>query len=184
MLWPALVVATVIASWLFHGTSETAAVEAPTVVAEGPADEALYSPYVLEMRSSLPFDVISFKDVGMLLATDERDAVYQTLATELSAELAGATAPMSSVVLRSESAADPAQHLYCEGRHIYVDLWQDDASGDWGYSLWSGCTADHEFERGGVIRGGELLASLEPLADSIADSLREAVETRCFTRAC
>lgn len=181
-----LLVATVLGSWAFHGAPEggaNAGVGTSDTANAELARTALYSPYVLEMRSSLPFDVISFKDVGMSLPMAERDAVYESLATQLSAELASATAPMSSVVMHSESAADPAQHLFCEGRHIYVDLWQE-SGGDWGYSLWSGCTADHEFERGGVSRQDELFASLEPLADSIADDLRQAVETRCFTRAC
>ncbi len=146
-----------------------------------PADAIIYSPFVVQLQSdTTPFSVISFKDVGMSLPEEERSVVYESLAEGISLELTS----MHSSVEHDPSAADPAHHLSCEGQHVYVDVWQ--RSGGWGYSLWSGCGEDDQFGRHEVAAasGEDPIASVDPLAVHIAASLRDAVATGCFTRAC
>lgn len=150
-----------------------------------PAPESpdpVYSPFLLRLDEGQAFGLISFKDVGMSLADDERTLVYESLAEELAIALRD-DAAMSSTVHHDHAIANPANHVHCEGHHIYVDLWSE-AEG-WGYSLWSGCGEDDQFARRAVrTNRSDRLASLDPLADDIASSLRNAVQTNCFTRHC
>lgn len=151
-----------------------------------PAPESpdpVYSPFLLRLDPEQPFGLISFKDVGMSLAANERELVYESLAEGLAMALRADAAPMSSTVHHDDEIADPANHVHCEGRHIYVDLWSE-AEG-WGYSLWSGCGEDDQFAHRAVrANRGDRLASLDPLAADIASTLRDAVRTNCFTRHC
>ncbi|MCB9634522.1 MAG: hypothetical protein H6721_20555 [Sandaracinus sp.] len=164
---------------------------APTEVASRgvvipPAPESpdpVYSPFLLRLDEGSPFGLISFKDVGMSLADDERVFVYESLAEGLAIALREHDAPLSSTVHHDHAIADPGNHTHCEGRHIYVDLWSE-AEG-WGYSLWSGCGEDDQFAHRAVRADRvDRLASLDPLAADIATSLREAVRTNCFNRHC
>lgn len=144
-----------------------------------------YSPFALQMRQAgLPFSIISFKDVGMSIPEEDRAFVYESIAQGLAAALDHPTAPMSSEVQHLAAIADPNNHLHCESRHIYVDLWREAAG--WGYSLWSGCGADDEFAHRAVSAPTDhgAIASYEPLTRDIADRLRDAVRTGCFTRRC
>ncbi len=159
----------------------------------GPSEEQevephahFYSPFALRMRTpGLPFSVISFKDVGMSIPEPDRAFVYEGIAEGLAHALTHAgEGPMSSEVQHRLAVADPNNHLHCEGAHIYVDLWRETEG--WGYSLWSGCGEDDEFAHRAVTASVEhvRLASLEPLTRDIADRLRDAVRTGCFTRNC
>lgn len=151
------------------------AAEAAVHAAPGPH----YSPFVVQMsHPELPFHQISFKDVGMSVAPKERAFMYETIAQSLAVALAEhPQQPMSSEVLFSSEAADPNSHLACGSAHIYVDLWQPSAE-RYGYSLWSGCGEDDQF------RWQEVDGSVEPLAHDIAEALRRAVQSNCFTRHC
>lgn len=163
-----------------------AAVE--TAAVEGAAHEASYSPFVVHMSrpQGLPFQHISFKDVGMSLPEDERVMAYETLAESLSLELQRAIDDVSVEVRHTVEILDPAAHLACEGQHIYVDLWR--AGEGWGYSLWSGCGEEDEFAHEEVEPVRVAIAgsaeSFEPLARDIAESLVDATRTGCFTRDC
>jgi hypothetical protein len=162
----------------------------PAIASRGvvipPAPESpdpVYSPFLLRLDHGQPFGLISFKDVGMSLAEEERTLVYESLAEGLAMALREDAAPMSSTVHHDHEVADPANHVHCEGRRIYVDLWSE-ADG-WGYSLWSGCSEDDQFAHRAVrANRDDRLASLDPLAADIASTLRDAVRTNCFTRHC
>lgn len=150
-----------------------------------PAPESpdpVYSPFLLHVTEA-PFGLISFKDVGMSLDTDERGLVYESLAEGLAIALRDHETSLSSTVRHDHAIADPANHTHCEGRHIYVDLWSE--SEGWGYSLWSGCGEDDQFAHRAVrVDRSDRLASLDPLASDIAETLRAAVRSNCFTRHC
>lgn len=139
-----------------------------------------YSPFVVDVPGAGHYDVISFKDVGMSLPDDERHATYEALAESVRHALGE-----HAGTRHDEGAADPSQHLSCEGRHVYVDLWHQASSDTWGYSLWSGCGEDDRFALETVERPrADRLAELAPLARSIAASLQRAHETSCFQRRC
>lgn len=163
--------------------SETTATDpAPAVTQSGPT----YSPFVVEVTGTdLPFEHITFKDVGMSVAPENRAFVYETIAQSLSAAL-GAEEAMSleARVLYSEDAADPAHHRACAGRHVYVDVWHSATSPKWGYSLWSGCGEDDQFAWREFDTASPDPASVEPLTRDIVAHLGRALETGCFTRHC
>ncbi|MEM9072455.1 MAG: hypothetical protein AAGE52_28370 [Myxococcota bacterium] len=149
-----------------------------TVPAVPESSDPIYSPFVVQVGDA-PFSVISFKDVGMSIPQDDREFMYESLAEGLSMELAS----MESAVQHMPHMSEPANHLSCEGQHIYVDLWREDQG--WGYSLWSGCGEDDQFGRHAVeVEGDERIASMESLSTHIASRLRDAVRTGCFTRHC
>jgi len=152
----------------------------PAEAVAGP-EAPLYSPFVLELDGELPFDRISFKDVGMSLPVEERDFAYEELAQSLSHELMSGPVPFTSRVHFSEAITDPANHRHCEGRHVYVDLWRSTSDARWGYSLWSGCSEDDRFEWREVTASERDVVAV---ARHIATSLRSAVDTGCFTAHC
>jgi len=164
-----------------------AAVEEAQRGAEG-ADGPSYSPFVLHMSrpTGLPFGALSFKDVGMSLPDEERVVAYETLAESLSLELQRRMDDLSVEVHHTVEILDPAAHLACEGRHIYVDLWK--AGEGWGYSLWSGCGEEDEFAHEEVEPTRVAIAgtaeSFEPLTREIVASLVDATRTGCFTKYC
>lgn len=180
-----------VALWL--GTGQSVPVEPdplPDAEHAGTRDEGpRYSPFIVRvdaMNRSLPFDVISFKDVGMSVPEQSRAYVYESIAQSLSRQLSSGDAlPMTTSVRYSEAIADPTAHRACEGRHIYVDLWNHASSEHWGYSMWSGCGRDSRFARNEHLHGGgDAWASVRPLTRDIAARLREAVRTGCFTTRC
>ena len=171
-----------------HGIASARAADPTT---EGAADEPSYSysPFVMHLdHEELPFGAISFKDVGMSLPDDHQVFAYEALAESLSLELQRGVADLSVEVRHTVEILDPAAHVACEGRHIYVDLWK--AGSGWGYSLWSGCGEDDEFAHREVASVSEAAAdtgdaaTFEPLTRDIARSLLAAVESGCFTRHC
>jgi hypothetical protein len=149
-----------------------------------------YSPFMLELHDkTAPFHAISFKDVGMSVPREHRAFVYESMAESLALALGTQAptegAPLMSRVTYSTDIADPENHRACEGGHLYVDVWRNASDEDWGYSLWSGCGEDDQFAWKELPKAaGNTVQSLEPLAHDIAQSIREAVETDCFTRHC
>lgn len=171
-----------------------------TIACERPPEEAtpdeedelephgpFYSPWVITVRGeNLPFDEISFKDVGMSsLAPSHRAEIYEAIARSLADELEAHEA-LSASVRHSEAAARPEHHLHCAPRHVYVDLWQGRQPERWGYSLWSGCTDELRFAWREVPRpaGLDERAMSEEVARSIEAAIHEALRTRCFRRSC
>ena len=141
------------------------------------------SPYVLQMSTEAPFDRISMKDVGMSIAPNEREAMYERVASSLSTALADDDElPMSSVVLYSQEKETPAGQLTCGHQQVYVDLWEPNGQQRWGYSLWSGCGEEDEFAHREVDRAHA--KDVDTLTQSIAKALRHAVATQCFSREC
>lgn len=147
-----------------------------------------YSPFVVEVASAseLPFDRMSFKDVGMSLGEEAQAFAYESLAESVSEALrmsVAAEALMSSVQY-SEAITDPANHRACGSRHIYVDVWGN--AKKWGYSLWSGCGEQDQFAWQELPRpeDDDMLSAVQPLATEIARSIGKAVETGCFQKAC
>ncbi len=164
--------------------ARTAAAPEPTQ-AEAPTP-ASYSPFALAVGGEAPFQLISFKDVGMSLPEDARGYVYESLAESLASSLGRRPdGPLTSHVVHDPTLTDPAAHLACEGGHIYVDVW---SSGEgYGYSLWSGCGEDDRFAHREIAAreaGDDTVAALLPLAEDMAAQLRSAVATGCFTRHC
>ncbi len=179
-----LVVPLVVGLFVACGTSappqqalEQTVTLAPAIPPAPETPDPIYSPFVVRVGNA-PFALISFKDVGMSLADDERSLVYESLAEGLSLELAS----LQSTVEHEPAIADPASHVACEAEHIYVDLWREGEG--WGYSLWSGCGEADKFGHHRVEADGDHLASIDPLANHIASRLREAVRTGCFTAHC
>jgi len=152
--------------------------------AGAPAGHARYSPWVVELASDdLSIDGVSFKDVGLASVGPARHpGVYQEIASGLASALGEGAAPLQSSVRYSEAMSDPANHLSCMPRHVYVDLWESGDRQRIGYSLWSGCGEADRFAWREVERPTE--GAIAALTRSIAGSLREAVRTGCFTRAC
>jgi hypothetical protein len=149
----------------------------PQAAGDAPSDGPLYSPFVVEVEAS-PFDVISFKDVGMSLPAPDRSLAYESLAEGLALELR----ERQSRVRYEEDIRDPANHVACAGRHIYVDLWSN--AERLGYSLWSGCGEDDRFDWRELERQPTIEADVDELSRAIATSLDTAIETGCFTRRC
>ena len=157
-----------------------------------------YSPFVLDLQVSeaaqVPFHLISFKDVGMSLPDDAaRQMAYESLAEALSLELghlsmetpSGVASGLVSSVRHDLQITDPDMHLACEGGHLYVDVWQSSDEGPYGYSLWSGCGEDDRFAYNDRVAAVEQAPdSMDPLAHEIAQSLEQALRSRCFQRSC
>ncbi|MEM9195721.1 MAG: hypothetical protein AAGF12_41525 [Myxococcota bacterium] len=162
--------------------SANVAVETPEVARTETPPE--YSPFVVAVRGGeLPFDHISFKDVGMSLPDQDRSFVYEAIAESLRHELMSRDVPAD--VEFSAQAADPTYHRSCQGQRIYVDLWHGASSPNWGYSLWSGCGSEDEFAWHELTHPSEDAATAaEPIAREIARSLDNAIETGCFRKRC
>lgn len=157
---------------------EVAASIVPELAPAPETPDPVYSPFVVQMSTDTPFSVISFKDVGMSLESDEQQQIYETIAEGLAMEL-------GSQMQHDPHSANPDNHLSCEGEHVYVDLWQSGSG--WGYSLWSGCGEDDQFAHREVevsIEADNRIASIQSLTDDIASELRRAVRENCFTRHC
>ncbi|MGF1469126.1 MAG: hypothetical protein ACFCGT_23625 [Sandaracinaceae bacterium] len=161
---------------------------APSETAAAHSDPGpTYSPWVVEVEAAYAdmstFDLISFKDVGLMsVPSPRREEAYETIARSLATELMSGGEVMSRVSFSSEQA-DPQHHLACGARQIYVDLWAGRQPARYGYSLWSGCSDEDRFAWSEVPRPEEDPA-YGALATSIADALRSAMQTGCFQRHC
>ncbi len=165
----------------------------PTVAAvepdEQPAPQYHYSPFVVQVPDSgMQFRTITFKDVGTHRATPAPDdellqAVAEAVAHNL--QMTPELEVRESLVSYQEELSDPANHLACETEHLYVDVW--DGSDKWGYSLWSGCSEDDNFDWKQVeipADSVDLPSRVEPLGRAIARSLVAAHRNGCFTKSC
>lgn len=169
-------------AWFLASPPPERPIEAAVAQTDAPAEHS-YSPFVLQMQTALPFEQISFKDVGMSVDPSARHLVYEEVAQSLSVALAShEDLPMSSEVLFSAAAADPSNHVACGASHIYVDVWAPEGQEGWGYSLWSGCGEEDRFAYREIPRTSA--EDVDALTRDIAASLREAVAARCFTRSC
>lgn len=147
-----------------------------------------YSPFYVELGGGGEFDVITFKDVGLVRGADKRsDPLLEVIAESLSYSIATSElgyAPAN--VSYKEELADPANHLACGQNHLYVDVWKNGA-GKYGYSLWSGCGEADNFawnELDEPARGETLADEVEPLTEAITNSIAQAKEERCFRKHC
>ena len=147
-----------------------------------------YSPFVLKIDApESAFDTISFKDVGIKLDDSQREMVYETIAQALSQELASdKVLNLSSNVSYDKAILDPNNHLACGSRHLYVDVWQSRAPDRWGYSLWSGCGDDDNFDWKEISfeRTDDHMSNVAFLTRQIRTSLREATEKGCYRKTC
>ena len=145
-----------------------------------------YSPFVVQVQGSKYFQSISFKDVGLQRPeSDPNDPVLEAIAESLSLHLTEDGAGLMTRVAYDEAQLDPGNHTACGQNHIYVDVWRKGERG-WGYSLWSGCGEESNFEWREIpdAPAGEIVDEVEPLTQAIAESLRAASKSECFTKAC
>ncbi len=153
-------------------------------VAPSPA----YSPFVLKIASSeVPFDTISFKNVGLQTSQEDADVLYETLAESLSLELSTqASFPVPTEVVHNTDILNPDNHKSCGSKHIYIDVWEQSAPAMWGYSLWSGCDEDSQFAWRQLPQHShqDLTQTVHPLTQDIAAHLRRATQTGCFSKNC
>ena len=139
-------------------------------------------PFVVAVSGQEAFDEVSFKDVGLSIAPQERMWAYELLAESLAAELAASDSALKSQVHYSQAITLPTAHLACGSGHIYADVWR---SGErWGYSLWSGCGETDRFAWSELPREGEPVDDIPRLASAMAQDLRRALHTGCFQRHC
>ncbi len=153
------------------------------------AKEFQYSPFYISVAGGEHYHTITIKDVG-LLRTDltPHAPLLEVIAESISQELSNGELGYEAYVSYDRALADPENHRACGDRHIYVDVWNRDAT-TWGYSLWSGCGEDDNFawkeiKSPGVEKDQELYEQVEPLARSIHQSLQAAEETHCFRKNC
>jgi hypothetical protein len=148
-----------------------------------------YSPFVVHLEADR-FDTVSFKDVG--LGRDEptpQDAVLEAISQAFLYEVGNHTdLNYQGEVVYDERILDPANHLYCGDRHLYVDVWRAEGPKRWGYSLWSGCGEADNFAweevEIDVSEDAPLTDEVSPLARSIAERLAKADSENCFTKTC
>ncbi len=151
-----------------------------------------YSPYVVTGVGDLEFETISFTDVGLKPPEEGPVDAYllETIAESLAYKIIGhEDLNFTPEVQYDQSLVDPMNHLFCEEHHLYIALWRGYEPERWGYSLWSGCEEHHEFAWEEVVDVHaeseiDLLTQVEPLTESIVESIKVAHETDCFTLQC
>ncbi len=109
----------------------------------------------------------------------------EVIAESLAQHLTESGVGMMTQVAYDEDMLDPNNHTSCGQHHIYVDVWRKSEEA-WGYSLWSGCGEDDNFAWIEVQAPGsdDITAAVEPLTQSIVQSLTKASETSCFQKSC
>lgn len=157
----------------------------PEPVAEAPPR---YSPFVVEVEGDVPFRRITFKQVGPPLMSVDPSLHFEALAQSLALELSSPARQLSSETRFDPDVQDPNFHLACGSAHIYVDYWNQGSptEPEYGFSLWSGCSADARFAEDAVNAPTEatLADQVIPLAKRIAERLDQATQSRCFRRSC
>jgi hypothetical protein len=154
----------------------------------GPAPLPVHFPFRLDLVGDVAFHALTLKDVG--LRRGERGA-DDPLLEAIAVTLASAISSDEALRVRASVAHDPSlthphNHLACQGRHLYVDLWRSGGA-RWGYSLWSGCGEADQFawrEIDAPFDAADLTRMTEPLARGIVTSLREAKARGCYRRTC
>ena len=153
--------------------------------------EEYHSPFFIEGQGELDFETVTFTDVGLNAPeggpadTFVLEAIAESLAYELAAT---GEFDYQGQVKYDEKLADPDSHLYCDREHLYVALWRGYEPDRWGYSLWSGCHEQQKFEweelPDEVGEDADAVTWVEPLTESIVDSVAEAHEEQCFSAKC
>lgn len=153
-------------------------------------DSALYPAFYLSLDGDVPFRTISFKDVSLqTMDSDPSSPVYEALAESLGYAIAASpTWGTSALVEHDVSLSDPGNHRFCGNRHLYVDVWRSEGPERLGYSLWSGCMEHDQFAWQELSlpwsENGDVVGLVEPLSQSIVDSVSAALESGCFKAAC
>lgn len=160
-------------------------------VAENVPREHYYSPFVIAVDSDVVFKTVTFEDVGIRQPDPGPvdDTLLEAIAESLAQKLSRSTSlGYSAKVYHDAAVADPANHLFCEESHLYVALWKGYSPDRWGYSLWSGCSDEHQFGwKEVLIPEGvkdDLVDSVMPLTASIVETLETATKKNCFVAEC
>ena len=150
-----------------------------------------HSPYVVTGDGDLSFEKITFTDVGLSAPESGPvdqiilEAIAESVAYELRAHEA---LEFDAEVRYDEALIDPDNHLYCDSDHLYVALWRGYEPDRWGYSLWSGCHEGQKFEWKEIDdpypAESDPVTWVEPLIDSIVESIDDAHEEDCFVAQC
>lgn len=151
-------------------------------------DEYYHSPFVVALGGG-EFDKVTFKDVGLPRDGDGPDEMLLEVISESFAQqiMARSDFDYEAAVSYDAEILEPSNHLHCELDHLYVDVWQSSSPERWGYSLWSGCSERQNFawrEIPAPADDADLADWVEPLTDSITDTLAEATERGCFQKSC
>ena len=153
--------------------------------------EEYYSPFVLDGHGELDFDTVSFTDVGINVEEGgpADRFVLEAIAESLAYELTDREQfEYEATVTYNEEMQDPDSHLYCDRDHLYVALWRGYKPDRWGYSLWSGCHEAQKFEWDEIPDelgdDADTVTWVEPLTESIVDSVVEAHEEECYVAKC
>lgn len=148
------------------------------------APVAVYSPFVVQVRGDVPYQQISFKQVGEPIASVDPAVLFEAIAESVALELSVGAGGLISETIYDPRVTDPAVHKACGAAQIYVDFWQE--SDGFGYSLWSGCGEESRFalDQVGAPEQESVADQVTPLARAIARRLSRATETRCFQRTC
>lgn len=157
--------------------------------AEAEARSFHYSPFVVQVpESEMVFGTISFKDVGLARTSkDPSDPMLEAIAQAVSYEiqLDPSLAVGHTLVEYDEEILDPANHTFCEERHLYVDVWNGDDK--WGYSLWAGCGEQDNFAWKEVSipePDAELTDKVGIVGNAITRSLVDAHAKSCYQKSC
>jgi hypothetical protein len=147
-----------------------------------------YSPFYVQLDGGGEFNLITFKDVGLKRAdTSINHPLLEVVAESLSYAIGTSDLGYGpAMVGYDESLADPDNHRACGQNHLYVDIWKT-KDGGFGYSLWSGCGEEDNFEwrqLEGAPAGDTLADQVEPLTSAIVDSLKKAKASGCFRKNC
>ncbi|MFP4600300.1 MAG: hypothetical protein ACLFVJ_18745 [Persicimonas sp.] len=152
------------------------------------ADKFYHSPFVVALSGG-EFDTVTFKDVGLPRDGDGPDEMLLEVISESFAQqiVARSEFDYDASVSYDADVLEPANHLHCEIDHLYVDVWRGSSPERWGYSLWSGCSERQNFawrEIPAPADDSDLADWVEPLTESITDTLAEASERGCFQKSC
>ena len=153
--------------------------------------EEYHSPFIIEGDGDIPFEKITFTDVGLTAPEPgpADDYLLEAIAESLAVELRRhEELEFDPEVQYRESLRDPSNHLYCDREHLYVALWRGYEPDRWGYSLWSGCHEQQKFAWQEVSDDApddaDIVTRIEPLAEDIVERLDDARDEGCFSHAC
>lgn len=145
-----------------------------------------YSPFVVDISSPhMAFETISFKDVTKGGISSSRDEIMETLADGLGTSIVDDPVFNASYELRyDEEITKPSNHVSCGQNHLYIDVWE--YADHFGYSMWSGCSADDEFAHSSVVvkPSDDPTDLIAPLVSDIHKKLAKAHSTKCFLKTC
>ena len=150
-----------------------------------------YSPFLLTGEGEFRFEKISFTDVG--LNQPDPGPVEPYLLETIAETLAYAISDHEALdftpnVEYDPKLLEPANHRHCDKDHLYIALWRGYEPDRWGYSLWSGCDERQKFEWEEILdpyaEEVDTITWVEPLTESIVDSIQEAQDEDCFVARC